>query len=289
MLQWELIMKRMLRNIQKFTDKITENHTSAYAAQSAFFIVLSLIPIILLLLTLVQFTPVTKGDVMTAVVQVIPKSIYPTIISIVNQVYNQSRTVIPLTAVVAVWSAGRGVLSMSSGLNCVYGSKETRNYVYLRIRAGFYTLLFLAAIVLSLIILVFGNSLSIFINSYFPVVKHIMDYLIATRTIFAIIILTMINMTIYRFLPNKKVLFRRQLPGAIFTAIGWVFASFLFSAYLDIFKGFSDMYGSLTTIVLIMLWLYFCMYVMLLGGEINVIYQMVIKEEKSLELLDKNR
>ncbi|MEG0108816.1 MAG: YihY/virulence factor BrkB family protein, partial [Lachnospiraceae bacterium] len=74
-------MKRMLRNIQKFTDKITENHTSAYAAQSAFFIVLSLIPIILLLLTLVQFTPVTKGDVMTAVVQVIPKSIYPTIIS----------------------------------------------------------------------------------------------------------------------------------------------------------------------------------------------------------------
>ncbi|MEF9839684.1 MAG: YihY/virulence factor BrkB family protein [Lachnospiraceae bacterium] len=282
-------MKRMLRNIQKFTDKITENHTSAYAAQSAFFIVLSLIPIILLLLTLVQFTPVTKGDVMTAVVQVIPKSIYPTIISIVNQVYNQSRTVIPLTAVVAVWSAGRGVLSMSSGLNCVYGSKETRNYVYLRIRAGFYTLLFLAAIVLSLIILVFGNSLSIFINSYFPVVKHIMDYLIATRTIFAIIILTMINMTIYRFLPNKKVLFRRQLPGAIFTAIGWVFASFLFSAYLDIFKGFSDMYGSLTTIVLIMLWLYFCMYVMLLGGEINVIYQMVIKEEKSLELLDKNR
>lgn len=289
MLQWELIMKRMLRNIQKFTDKITENHTSAYAAQSAFFIVLSLIPIILLLLTLVQFTPVTKGDVMTAVVQVIPKSIYPTIISIVNQVYNQSRTVIPLTAVVAVWSAGRGVLSMSSGLNCVYGSKETRNYVYLRIRAGFYTLLFLAAIVLSLIILVFGNSLSIFINSYFPVVKHIMDYLIATRTIFAIVILTMINMTIYRFLPNKKVLFRRQLPGAIFTAIGWVFASFLFSAYLDIFKGFSDMYGSLTTIVLIMLWLYFCMYVMLLGGEINVIYQMVIKEEKSLELLDKNR
>ncbi|MEF9916165.1 MAG: YihY/virulence factor BrkB family protein [Lachnospiraceae bacterium] len=282
-------MKRMLRNIQKFTDKITENHTSAYAAQSAFFIVLSLIPIILLLLTLVQFTPVTKGDVMTAVVQVIPKSIYPTIISIVNQVYNQSRTVIPLTAVVAVWSAGRGVLSMSSGLNCVYGSKETRNYVYLRIRAGFYTLLFLAAIVLSLIILVFGNSLSIFINSYFPVVKHIMDYLIATRTIFAIVILTMINMTIYRFLPNKKVLFRRQLPGAIFTAIGWVFASFLFSAYLDIFKGFSDMYGSLTTIVLIMLWLYFCMYVMLLGGEINVIYQMVIKEEKSLELLDKNR
>ena len=45
----------------------------------------------------------------------------------------------------------------------------------------------------------------------------------------------------------------------------------IFSVYLDIFKGFSSMYGSLTTIVLIMLWLYCCMYILLLGGEVNVI------------------
>ena len=49
--------------------------------------------------------------------------------------------------------------------------------------------------------------------------------------------------------------------------------SWIFSVYLDIFKGFSSMYGSLTTIVLIMLWLYFCMYILLFGGEVNVILQ----------------
>ena len=70
-------------------------------------------------------------------------------------------------------------------------------------------------------------------------------------------------------MPNKRGKPLRQLPGAIFTALGWVFASFLFSIYMDIFKGFSNMYGSLTTIIIIMLWLYFCMYVMLLGGELN--------------------
>jgi len=66
---------------------------------------------------------------------------------------------------------------------------------------------------------------------------------------------------------------KHQLPGAIFTAFGWTFASFLISVYMDIFKGFSNMYGSLTTIVLIMLWLYFCMYIMLLGGELNDILE----------------
>ena len=59
--------------------------------------------------------------------------------------------------------------------------------------------------------------------------------------------------------------------GAAFSAVGWMILSWIFSVYLDIFKGFSSMYGSLTTIVLIMLWLYFCMYILLLGGEVNMI------------------
>ena len=49
--------------------------------------------------------------------------------------------------------------------------------------------------------------------------------------------------------------------------------SFVFSVYLDIFTGFSSMYGSLTTIVLIMLWLYGCMYIILLGGELNALLE----------------
>ncbi|MGO5051124.1 YihY/virulence factor BrkB family protein [Lachnospiraceae bacterium LCP25S3_G4] len=263
-------MKKAIKTIEEFMLKVNLDHTGAYAAQSAFFIVLSLIPSTLLLLTLVQFTPVTKADVMTAVYRVIPKTFNSLIISIVNQVYNQSRAVIPLTAIMAVWSAGRGVLAISSGLNCVYNSVETRNYVFIRIRAGLYTLLFLASIVLSLVLLVFGNSLSILVNQHAPFMNHLMILLIRIRTILSAVVLTLVSMLVYKFLPNRKGKFRRQLPGAVFTAIGWLVASFIFSVYVDIFKGFANMYGSLTTIVLIMLWLYFCMYIMLLGGQINM-------------------
>ena len=108
----------------RVSDDIGEHHVGAYAAQAAYFFVLSLIPIILLLLTMVQYTPVTKADVMTAVVQVFPSTVDTLITSIVNQVYNQSSTVIPVTIVVALWSAGKGVLSITTGLNAifVYGS-----------------------------------------------------------------------------------------------------------------------------------------------------------------------
>ena len=101
-------------------------------------------------------------------------------------------------------------------------------------------------------------------------IQTVIEKIIEVRTVVAFFMLIAVSVSIYQFLPNRKSKLRYQLPGAVFTAVGWCGASLLFSVYMDIFKGFSNMYGSLTTIVLIMLWLYVCMYVVLLGGEINV-------------------
>ncbi|MFR5582505.1 MAG: YihY/virulence factor BrkB family protein [[Clostridium] scindens] len=263
-------LKEIYQKILNMTADVTEDHVGAYAAQSAYFFMLCMIPIILLLITMVQYTPVTKADVMTAVIQVFPTSVDSMITSIVNQVYNQSSEIIPITVVVALWSAGKGVLAMTSGLNCVYKCNETRNYIFLRIRATIYTVMFILVIIFLLVLSVFGNTLNIFIAAHVPILKNLADRLIAMRTIITPIVLMIFCLLIYKFLPNRKDKLRKQLPGAVFAAIGWMIVSWIFSVYVDIFKGFSDMYGSLTTIVLIMLWMYFCMYCILLGGELNM-------------------
>ena len=263
-------LKEIYQKILNMTADVTEDHVGAYAAQSAYFFMLCMIPIILLLITMVQYTPVTKADVMTAVIQVFPTSVDSMITSIVNQVYNQSSGIIPITVVVALWSAGKGVLAMTSGLNCVYKCNETRNYIFLRFRATIYTVMFILVIIFLLVLSVFGNTLNIFIAAHVPILKNLADRLIAMRTIITPIVLMVFCLLIYKFLPNRKDKLRKQLPGAVFAAIGWMIVSWIFSVYVDIFKGFSDMYGSLTTIVLIMLWMYFCMYCILLGGELNM-------------------
>lgn len=273
------MIRKIIEKCGKIAQRMNEDHTGAYAAQSAFFIVLSLVPIILLLITLVQFTPVTKSDVILAVREVFPKSFNTMIIDVVQQVYNQSTTIIPVTIVVAMWSAGRGVLSMSNGLNSVYGICETRNYIFLRVRATIYTLLFIISIVLTLVLLVFGNTLSVFVDQHISSFSEVMNFIIQIRTVLVFCVLTMFSSAIYRFLPNRKARFRHQIPGGIFTAVGWLFVSYIFSIYLKIFKGFSTMYGSLTTIMLVMLWLYFCMYIMLLGGELNVFLREALEDD----------
>ncbi|MCU6746522.1 MULTISPECIES: YihY/virulence factor BrkB family protein [Lachnospiraceae] len=265
------------KNIERIVETIGSHHTGAYAAQAAYFFVLSLIPIIILLLTLVQFTSVPMEDVMGAVLQVFPTSVEGLIRSIVLEVYTRSGSIIPFTIIVALWSAGKGVLSVTSGLNCIYDNTETRNYLYLRIRASFYTVIFILAIILSLVLSVFGNRISLMMYEHVPFLSKVVDFIIRIRTVVSLVVLTIFWDLVYKFLPNRKnrgkTTLRKQLPGALFTASGWLLFSFFFSVYLDVFTGFSSMYGSLTTIILIMLWLYVCMYIILLGGEVNAMLE----------------
>lgn len=266
-------MKKQWKRIKKISDCVVENHVGAYASQSAFFFVLSLIPIILLLLTMVQYTPVTRSDVMKAVTEVFPKTVTPFLLSIINEVYSQSTAVIPVTILVALWSAGRGVLAMTSGLNCIYQSTETRNYFYLRLRASVYTVLFLLVIISGLLLAVFGNRISVFVEMNVPVLEKAVEFLIRIRTTLTVGVMMLFCMLLYQFLPDVKIKtqWKHQIPGSVFSAVGWQVISLIFSVYLDIFEGFSTMYGSLTTLILVMLWLYFCMYIILMGGVINTI------------------
>ena len=92
-----------------------------------------------------------------------------------------------------------------------------------------------------------------------------------------IAILTLFFAVVFTALPNCKLSFKSQLPGAAICSVAWYVFSFGLSVYVDYFNGFS-MYGSLTTIALIMLWLYFCMYIMMMSAEVNVVFNESIKK-----------
>ena len=273
--------KKLFKEILNLIQKIPEHHVAAYAAQSAFFFILSLIPIILLLVTLVQYTPVTKADVMTAVLQIFPSTINTMLTSIVNQVYNQSMGIIPITVLVALWSAGKGVLALATALNTMFGCPETRNYIYIRLRATVYTVLFIMMLIVMLVVAVFGNTLQEFLIDHIPLLHKLTGVLLWLKNFVAPALLTVLFLYVYKYLPNSdEIELKDQIPGAIFAAAGWMACSWVFSIYLDLFQGFSSMYGSLTTIILIMLWMYFSMYCILLGGELNVMIKNMKEQEE---------
>ncbi len=258
--------------IRSFVKKCREDNISAFAAQSAFFIVLSLIPFLMLFISLVQYTPVTESMVMDMVNRVMPEYISPLLVGIIHEVYNNSIGIVSAAAVAAVWSAAKGVQYLTNGLNQVYDIEETRNWVLLRLRAVLYTLMLVVAIVVSLTLMVFGNSLQRLIVDYVPIAADITEAVLRLRSLILLAVLMLFFASVYKMLPNRKTAFRLQIPGSVLSAVGWSALSFGISVYVDYFHGFS-MYGSLTTIILLMLWLYFGIYILLVCAEVNNVYE----------------
>lgn len=262
-------IKSLVAIARGFMEKMNKNHVSAYSAQAAYFIILSFIPFMLLLMTSVRYTPLNRNEVVNAVMQVCPDGFHSFIEGIVNEVYEKSLSVVPITAILAMWSAGKGIQSLTNGFNCIYQVTETRNYIATRIRSVLYTLVFVIAIILTLILQVFGNSLQRELSRRMPFLNRLVTMIISMRVVITLVTLCMVFLLLYKFVPNRKATFRSQFPGAVFTAVCWSAFSFGFSLYFDYSIGASNMYGSMTTIILILLWMYFCMYIMMIGAQIN--------------------
>lgn len=262
----------VISGIRLFTKKCRQDHISAYAAQSAFFIILSIIPFLMLLVSLIQYTPVTEGMLMQVVNRMMPDYIAPFLIGMIHEVYSKSIGLISITAISAIWASAKGIQYLSGGLNEVYDIMETRNFVMLRFHAILDTLVFIAVLVLSLVLLVFGNAIQGMLMEYIPLVGRLTHVVLSFRTLIMMAVFVFFFTLLYKFLPNRKATLRSQLPGGVLCALAWSVFSFGLSVYVDEFNGFS-MYGSLTTIALLMLWMYFCMYILLICAEINDIYE----------------
>lgn len=262
-----------MKIIRGFMKRLNEDHVGAYAAQSAYFILLSFIPFVLLMVTMVKYTPLTRDDVYQVFVNMVPAEFQTFVGSIVNEIFYKSFAYLPITIITALWSAGKGITALTNGLNTIYHVTETRNYVLTRLRAMLYTLIFLIAFVITLVLMVFGNTIQAKLASHFPVIARMTSSIISMRTLITMGVLAFFFLLVYKFIPNRKASFKSQCPGALVSSVAWAIFSLFFSLYLEFNSGFSNMYGSLTTIVLIMLWLYFCMWILLIGAEINAYFE----------------
>ncbi len=254
--------------IYRFMVKMRNDRVRAHSAEAAFFIIMSVFPILMLLLTLIQFTPLTQEEVVMTIEQITPFETSGLLKPVVSSVFSQSPALLSWSAIVAVWVAGKGVMGLTDGLNSIYRIEETRNYFLLRFRAACYTVVLVVALAISLGVLVFGYTIQTYFSKWFPFLKKFSDMMMLPTAI-ALVMLVFLFLMMYMFLPNRRRKFRAQIPGAIFTSVAWAVFSYAFSIYLDYAVNMSVIYGSLTTLVVVMLWLYFCMYLFFLGAEIN--------------------
>ena len=244
-------LREKYQKFQELTENMKRDHISESAAQCAYYTILSFIPFVILLITLIQYTGIAPQTLFDAISKVIPSSMSEMVLGIVQEVYSKSIGTISVSIIFTLWSAGKGF------------------YIYLRVKVLLETILFIIMIVMGLTILVFGNGAIDIIKENFGALENynlISSIMTQLGVIFATFVVFLL---LYKFMPKHRVSIKSQVYGALFGAISLNIISFVFSRYLTIFKGFSITYGSLTTLMLVMMWTYSCFYTVFLGAEFN--------------------
>lgn len=264
-------IKGMYIKVDRVMKYMRNDHISEYSSQCSYYTILSFIPFVILLITLIQYTGISQEMLFNGIAKIIPTSMNEIIIKIVQEVYTKSLGTISISIIFTIWSAGKGLYALSKGLHTIYktGDKDETSDLNLRLRALLSTILFIVCLVLGLVSMVFGSNLLKFVQKEIGLFNNSALLINIFSKIIFLFATSIIFLFIYKFMPKHKVTFKSQIYGAVFGAVALNIVSLVFSKYLDIFKGFSITYGSLTTLMLILMWTYACFYTVFLGAEIN--------------------
>lgn len=251
----------LIPRLRRFALRLREDNVPAFAAQSAFFALLALVPFAMLLLSVVG------SDLSADTTDLLP----PLLSDLLPSLTGTAGTLTPLSAITALWAVSRGTASVIRGLNSVGGFREEKGFLKTRMAALLYTLAFLFLVVLSLFLLLFGGGADRFLQSLFPSGRWL--WLIDLRSILSVALLTGLFLLMYRYLPAGRAAcsFRSLLPGAVVAALSWTIFSCLFSYYAAEVADYTRLYGGLAAVAMVMLWLYVCMFLLFLGAELNLV------------------
>lgn len=225
-------------------------------------------PMLMVLSMMIPYTPLTEENLTESVADLIPDKVEPLVESLIAEVYDKSAGSLSVAVLATLWSAAKGVMALMHGLNAVNGVEEKRNYFVVRGVACLYTVVMLVVVILSLFLNVFGNQLVNLALHRIPPLQKLAAFVMNFRFLVVWAVLTLLFAAIYAYVPNDKLKFKEQIPGATFAAVVWSVFSWGFSIYVDYSNSYG-IYGSLAIIIIILLWMYFCMYIIMVGAYLN--------------------
>lgn len=260
-------MKRIVKIIRTVLFYVRKMRIPIYASHASFFITLSAFPMLLLLVSILRYTGISVDSLTESLKGIIPAALLPFVKKQIYNAYQSTNgTILSLSALVALWSSSRGIYGLRNGLNAVYTVAENRGWFYTRGISVLYTFAFLIVLILTLAVHVFGATLL----QVIPVFGELLGRVLDMRFFLLLILQTAVFTAMYMVLPNKPNKLWDSFPGAVFSAIGWLGLSDLYSRYVENFSRYANIYGSVYAVALSMLWLYCCVSILFYGGALNV-------------------
>ena len=239
------------------------------SSQTAYYFMLSFIPFLMFVLSLIRFLPIDHNDFLEIIEPYAPKNTYHFIHQTVDQIINQQPAhVFSYSLLSSFWISSIAVQSLVRSLNDAYRIRRRKSYIHglindLVITLGLMVILtssFFVPIVEEVVHTVLDETIADQIHWY-PW-WYILKWGIGTVFLFGFFLF------FYQVVPSKRILWKEALPGAVFATVGWQGSSFGFAFYVSL-DGYTKIYGQLGSIIVLLIWFYLTAAVILIGGLIN--------------------
>ncbi|TFJ91355.1 YihY/virulence factor BrkB family protein [Lentibacillus salicampi] len=256
----------------KLFQRITNDDIFGLGAQLAYFLLLSLFPFLLFLMTLTGYLPMDEQNVTTFIQRYAPGEISELINENVSElVNNQSGSLLSISIIGTLWAASNGINAIMKGFNRAYEVEEDRSFLVTRFIAIILTVAMVLVICMAFLLPVFGKMIGEYIFAFFGASDGFLNAWDTMRWGASSVVIFIVLLALYRMAPNKRIYFKNVVWGALFATIGWQLASMAFSFYVNSMGNYSATYGSLGTVIVLMIWFYLTGVIIMIGGAINAI------------------
>ncbi|EOZ0737297.1 YihY/virulence factor BrkB family protein [Listeria monocytogenes] len=272
---WKKVVKYVKQNGivqvgQAVTARVGRNDVSGNAAQLAYYMLFSIFPMLLIAATLLAYLHIDKDSVFNMIKEFAPDQIMDFLEENLNNLLTQKNGgLLSIGIIATLWSASNGMNAVMKSLNKAYGVTNKRNYVVQRLLSMFFTLAMLATVGATLLLLVFGQQIGMFLINHLNFSEDFLSFWNNLRWTVTLIVIFVVFTFLYWVAPNRRSTLISVLPGALFSTIGWTVASLGFAYYVNNFGNYSATYGSIGVIIILMLWFYLTGIILMIGGELN--------------------
>ena len=282
--KWLRTFIRFVRNIVAL---YMSNDIPIFAASSSFFLIISSIPLFMLIFSTISYIPqVSIDDTIKNITLLFPN--LPYITQIVNHTLSIAKdlsrsNVIYINIITALITGSTCLFAFIVGIRKIHDIDYTSNYAILKILTIVNMLILYLSVIVTFILLILGGMIIEFVKMYLPFEIEILDRILSYKYLVSSISLIILTMSLYTTSTNFERRFLKNIYGAVFTTFAWIFVSNLFSIYFTRFPMSTSTYGSLTGIMIVLLWIFICINIVFIGACVNeVIYpqQRIINENK---------
>lgn len=273
--------------IQELITRFRKVDVMGLAAQLAFFFLLSLFPLLIFIFTLLPYLNLDQAQILLYIHEYAPGSVAQLLEDTLGEVLNnRNGKLLSFGIIATIWSASKGMNALTQALNRSYFQEESRSFFIARGMSIIFTVMLIGVLIVALALPVFGQQIGSLLLSYIDMESHFLQLWEKFRWLVSVVLIYTVFSLIYWLVPDLKIFYKSVILGSIIATIGWIITSLGFSFYVGNYANYSNTYGSIGGIIVLMLWLYLSAIILMIGGQVNAVMR---DRKNALHMKDTSR